>query len=185
MNYLEFLYKITICRENSKFTIFPKLRFNSGKNVLKWKLSAAKYQTSDELHRPLKKVVWTLHVTMIPLWILSRWIRIRSRNSLLNPQFSTVSQNSTNLGEKVYNLAKLEVSRRYYFFTKNLISFRILSCLIHIYHKNFSTVPQNSPSLVEKVYNLAKLEGFTEVLFLHGIADIFPYFEFLNSYLKR
>ena len=90
---------------------------------------------------PQEKVVWTLHVTRLPLWILNRWIRIRSQNSL-------------SLGEKVYNLAKW----RFYFCTKKLISFRILSCWIHIWYKNVSTVPQNSPSLREKVYNLAKLE---------------------------
>ena len=34
-----------------------------------------------------KKVEWTLHVSILPLWILSRWIRIRSQNFAWTPQF--------------------------------------------------------------------------------------------------
>ena len=37
---------------------------------------------------PQKKVEWTLHVSILPVWILSRWIRTRSQNFPCTPQFS-------------------------------------------------------------------------------------------------
>ena len=67
------------------------------------------------IHGKANKTMWFLR-------ILSRYFRIRHWN------FPTVPQNFPSLGKKVYNLAKLEDPQRFYFFTKKLIPFRILSC---------------------------------------------------------
>ena len=144
-------------------------------------------------------------MSILPLWILSRWIRTRSQSFPWTPQFSPslgemreileisvsvkailiyailnktimfsrissrlvrislynfsrVPQNSTNLGENVLSRAKLAISGRFYFCTRKLIYFRILSFWIHIWREKCSTVLQNLPSQGKNVENCAKIE---------------------------
>ena len=61
-------------------------RYNN--NVLK-NQSESCYEIGKKTQAHKKtKMEWTLHVSILPLWILGRWIRTRSQNFLWTPQFS-------------------------------------------------------------------------------------------------
>ena len=113
---------------------------------LKWPplpLSRKMYYTG-----PQKKVEWTLHVSILPLWILSRWIRIRSQNYRWTPQFYP------SLGE-MREILEISVSVKailiYAILNNTIMITRISSRLVRISLWNLPRVPQNSTSLGEKV----------------------------------
>ena len=83
-----------------------------------------------EFHSPTKKKVeWTLHVSILPLWILDRWIRTRSQNFPWTPQFSP------SLGE-MREILEISVSVEailiYAILNKTIMFSRISSRLVRI-----------------------------------------------------
>ena len=76
-----------------------------------------------------KKVKWTLHVSILHLWILSRWIRTRSQNFPWTPQFPP------SLGE-MREILEISVSLKailiYAILNKTIIFSRISSRLVRV-----------------------------------------------------
>ena len=123
---------------------------------------------------------WTLHVSILPLWILSRWIRTRSQNFPWTPQFSP------SLGE-MREILEISVSVKailiYAILNKTIMFSHISSRLVRVSLYNFPRVPQNSTSLGEKVLSRAKLAISGRFYFCARKLIYFRNFEFLNSYL--
>ena len=107
----------------------------------------------DSLHRPTKKkkVEWTLHVSILLLWILNLWI---SQNFPWTLQFSPSL-------EEMREILKILVSVKailiYAILNKTIMFSRISSRIVLISLYNSPRVPQNSTSLGEKVLSWAKL----------------------------
>ena len=124
-----------------------------------------------------KKVEWTLHVSILPLWILSRWIRIRSQNFPWAPQFSP------SLGE-MREILEIAVSVKailvYAILNKTIMFSRMSSRLVRISMYNFPRIPQNSISLGEKVLSWAKFAISGRFYFC---ARKLIYFRILSSWI--
>ena len=83
----------------------------------------------DNYTGPQKEVEWTLLVSILPLWTLSRWIRTRSQNFPWTPQFSP------SLGE-MREILEISVSVKailiYAILNKTIMFQRISSRLVRI-----------------------------------------------------